>query len=373
MCYFLVEICTLKSQAPFITSLQTKVNDYIKTPSSCSSSTLHVSMTSAPQGYWQHRMKYVIPVIIIAPRMNWMTHWSIEDNEKGGDTFALIHQYVWDGTKFTSAVNIAPRMKPWIKRQWQGLGAIILPFHTPTRLHILSAFSSWRILLPQFLVCRRVNYNPIQAPQTPRPGENWYRWLRIESCPIGKTCRQGSGWLAPHDGQKRTPCNFPVAPFDTLETSQSRWGPAQPLRLESILSPKLSHCLILPQTQTGFKNLGDQLKSDPVHKVVWQGKFSNVDYFYYIDFFLSIDLVLSSTYRSVAPATHLLRFIDMLSSAPPLTAYTGPHCMYETNWLKIFLINMFSLFNCEKIVFKWNNNLVLCLTSQKKKRPCSWG
>ena len=120
-----------------------------------------------PHGYWQHRMKYAIAVIIIARRMNWMTHWSIEDNEKGGDTFALIHQYVWDGTKFTSAVNIAPRMKPWIERQWQGLGAIILPFHTPTRLHILSAFSSWRILLPQFLVCRRVNYNPIQAPQTP--------------------------------------------------------------------------------------------------------------------------------------------------------------------------------------------------------------
>ena len=51
------------------------------------------------------------------------------------------------------------------------------------------------------------------------------------------------------------------------------------------------------------------------------GKYSNVACFYYIDFFLSIDLVLSSTYRSVAPATHLLRFIDMLSSAPPLTAY----------------------------------------------------
>ena len=174
-------------------------------------------------------------------------------------------------------------MKPWIKRQWQGLGAIILPFHPPTRLHILSAFSSWRILLPQFLVCRRVNYNPIQAPQTPRPGENWYRWLRIESCPIGKTCRQRSGWLAPHGGQKRTPCNFPVAPFDTLETSQSRWGPAQPLRLESILSPKLSHCLILPQTQSGLTKFGDQLKSDPVHRVVWQGKFSNVVYFYYVE------------------------------------------------------------------------------------------
>ena len=101
MCYFLVEIYTLQSQVPFITSTQTKVNDNIKTPSSCSSSTLHVSMTSAPQDYWQHGMKCVIAVIIIARRMNWMTHWSIEDNEKGGDTFALTHQYVWDGTKLS--------------------------------------------------------------------------------------------------------------------------------------------------------------------------------------------------------------------------------------------------------------------------------
>ena len=50
-------------------------------------------------------------------------------------------------------------------------------------------------------------------------------------------CR--GGWLAPRRPKKGSP-QFSRRTFDTSETSQSTLGPAQPLRLESILSPKMS-------------------------------------------------------------------------------------------------------------------------------------
>ena len=50
-------------------------------------------------------------------------------------------------------------------------------------------------------------------------------------------CR--GGWLAPRRPKKGSP-QFSRRTFDTSETSQSTLGSAQPLRLESILSPKMS-------------------------------------------------------------------------------------------------------------------------------------
>ena len=108
--------------------------DSFKDPS-CSSTTLHVPMTSAIQQYWRHTMKYAIAVII-APRMNRMT-----------------------------ATAIA--------RQWQGRGQQLYshsahpPTHSPPYpLCFLVLGTDFFSPIPG---CLRVNYNLIQAPQTPPP------------------------------------------------------------------------------------------------------------------------------------------------------------------------------------------------------------
>ena len=186
------------------------------------------------------------------------------------------------------------------------------PIQPPTTLlHILYLLLSRPDFFSPISGCLRVNYNPIQAPQTPPPSS---LLVKIDTddeqgkVVAGKTL---VGWH--HDGQKRAPCNFPVTPFDTSETSQSTLGPTQPLPLESILSPKMS---------PNFFFLICFSVINPLHFHYGLKCCQSFFQVYALNFFLchkislSIDLILSSIYRSGTQATHLLHSLVMLSSAP---------------------------------------------------------
>ena len=89
MCYFLVEIYTLQSQAPILLPHKQKwmitSKRLLPVPLPLCMFRWHLPhMTIDSIGWYMW-----IALIIIAPRMNWMTHWSIARQWKGRGYFCI--------------------------------------------------------------------------------------------------------------------------------------------------------------------------------------------------------------------------------------------------------------------------------------------
>ena len=131
--------------------------------------------------------------------------------------------------------------------------AIILPFRPPT--HSCPYPFCFHVLMKDFFspipCCLRVNYNPIQAPQTPPPSS---LLVKIDTdddegkVVAGKTSG-GHGGLGPRRAKKGLPAIFPSARLTRRRHHKRPWAPPNRYQWNQFCHQK---CLTTPSSSSAF-------------------------------------------------------------------------------------------------------------------------